>query len=77
MSIDALAQLIEYPAGGLGAHVRGDEARLQIIEDARIDLAPRQKLGEIGREPGRSLIQFGSQALEKPQGPGGVGIVRH
>ena len=52
---DALAQLLENPARGLGAHIGGDQARLEIIEDFRIDLAPRQQFGEIGGEPGRAL----------------------
>ncbi len=48
----ALAQLLENSARGLGAHVGGDQAGLQLIQDFRIDLASGQQFGEVGGEPG-------------------------
>ena len=66
----ALAQLLENSACGLGAHVGGDQAGLELIQDFRIDLASGQQFGEVGGEPGGPYVQLGAQALEKSRTPG-------
>jgi hypothetical protein len=73
----AFAQLLENLAGCLRAHVGRDQARFELIEDFRVDLAAGQKFAEIGGEPGRTLVELGAQALEKPADFRGIGFVRH
>ncbi len=61
----ALAQVVQNSARGLGTHVGGDQARLEIVQNLCIDLAAGQKLAEVGGEPGGTLVQLGAQALEE------------
>ena len=59
-----------------GVHVvGGDQARLKVIQNPGVDLAAGHEFGEIGGEPGRTLVQLGAQALEKPADLGGIGFV--
>ncbi len=73
----ALAQLLENSARGLGAHIGGDQAGLEFVEDVRIDLAAGQQFGEVGGEPGGTHVQLGAQALEKTAHFRDIGFVRH
>jgi len=54
---DARAQLRQDALGRLHTHVRRDEARLELLQDRRIDLAPLEEVGEISGEPGIAAVQ--------------------
>ena len=72
---DARAQSVEDVLGRLDADVRAEQARLELLEDLRIDLAAAEQVGQIVGEPGVAAIEAAAQALEEA-GPlvGGAGL---
>ena len=75
---DAAAQILQDACGRLHAHIGGDEARLEIVQDLGIDLASDgQQILDVGGEPRRAHVQLGAQSLEKAADAGLFGFVRH
>ena len=57
--------------------IGGDETRLEVVQDFGVDLAARQQLLDVGRQPRGPDVQFRAQALEEAADAGFIGFVRH
>jgi hypothetical protein len=73
----AAAQFIEDARRRFHPDIRRDQARFQVVEDLRIDLAAGQQFLDVRGEPCRTHVQLGAQALEEAADAGLVGFIRH
>ena len=74
---DPAPQVVENARRRLHPHIGGDETRLEVVQDFGVDLAARQQLLDVGRQPRRPHVQLRAQALEEAADAGFVGFVRH
>ena len=63
----ALAQLVQNVLLASHADVGGDQARLELLEDRRIDLPTAQQVRQIVAEPGIAAVEPLAQPAQKPR----------
>ena len=65
LALDLTAQLVEDALRGFDADVRGDQSRLELVENRVVDAAGRQQVGEVVGQPRVAAVELLAQPLEQ------------
>ena len=65
LALDLATQLFEDALRGFDANVRGDQSRLELVENRVVDAACRQQVGEVVGQPRVAAVELLAQPLEQ------------